>query len=124
MSSNARRTVLFPEPETPVRMTRWRESCLVDGFTGGGGSALHPALVSAGDAHVFAVFGDGAARDVDAVVVELFGDLFVGERLRSVFFFDHFFDEALEGKERHVAPFGAVDRFAEEGAEFEDALRG
>src|SRR5258707_1104195 len=24
MSSNARRTVLFPEPESPVRMTSWR----------------------------------------------------------------------------------------------------
>jgi hypothetical protein len=33
MSSKARRTVLFPEPETPVRMTRWRESFLADVFT-------------------------------------------------------------------------------------------
>src|ERR1700722_19866885 len=103
MSSKARRTVLFPEPERPVRMTRCRASRLVGGFTEGARSALHPALVSAGDAHVFPILGDGAARDVDASVVELFGDLFVGEGLRGVFFFNHFLDETLEREERHSA---------------------
>src|ERR1700720_752259 len=117
MSSKARSTVLFPEPERPVRMTRWRASCLADGFPEGGGAALHPALVSAGDAHVFAVFGDGAARNVDARIIELFRDLFVGERLRGVFLFNHFFDEALEREEGHSAAFGAIHGFAEEGAE-------
>src|SRR6266436_2104143 len=123
MSSKARSTVLFPEPERPVRMTRWRASCLADGFTEGGSSALHPALVSAGDAHVFAVLGNGAARDVDPCVVKLFGDLLVRERLRSVFFFNHFFDETLESEERHSAAFGAIHGLAEKGAQFKDALR-
>src|SRR5271154_3516650 len=100
MSSKARRTVLFPEPETPVRITRCRESCLLDGFTRGGGSAFHPALGSAGDAHIFAVFCNCATRDVNAVVVELLGNLLVGERLGGVFFFDHFFDETLESEQR------------------------
>src|SRR5579859_765456 len=123
MSSKAWRTVLFPEPERPVRMTSWCASCLVGGFTEGVGSALYATLVGAGDAHVFAVFGNSAARNVNARVIQLLGNLFIGERLRSVFFFNHFFDETLEGEERHPAALGAIHGFAEEGAEFEDALR-
>ena len=74
MSSKALRTVLFPEPERPVRMTScrcWRVECC---FTGGAGSALYPALVGAGDAHIFAVdartgkacssFGDNGVVDL------------------------------------------------------------
>src|SRR4029077_10864181 len=122
MSSKAWRTVLFPEPERPVRMTSWCASCLVGGFTEGGGSALHTALVGAGDTHIFAVFRDGPAGDMDASVIELFRDLFIGQGLGAVFFFNHFFDEALEGKKRHATALGAVHGFAEERAEFEHAL--
>src|SRR5712691_6978477 len=103
MSSNAWRTVLFPEPESPVRITRCRASCLACGFTGGAGSTLFPALVGAGDAHVFAVLRDGSAGDVNAGVIEFLGDLFVGQRLRRIFFFDHLLDEALQRLERHAA---------------------
>src|ERR1700738_5316777 len=110
MSSKALSTVLLPEPESPVRITSWRDSRLAVCFTGRGRSVFYPALVSAGDAHIFAVFCYGAARDVDARVVELLGDLIVGERLGSVFFFDHFLDQTLEGEQRHSAALRTVDR--------------
>src|SRR3984893_2540305 len=113
MSSNAWRTVLFPEPESPVRMTSCRASCLVCGFTGGAGSTLFPALVGAGDSHVFAVLRNRPAGDVDAGVVPLLGNLFVGQRLCRIFLFDHLLDEALEGEEGHPAAFRTVHRFAE-----------
>src|ERR1700694_4782414 len=113
MSSKAWRTVLFPEQESPVRMTSCRASCLFCGFTGGAGSTLFPALVGAGDPHVFAVLRDGAASDVDSGVAELLADLFVRQRLGGIFFFDHLLDEALERQERHPAAFRTVHRFAE-----------
>src|ERR1700716_2766534 len=103
MSSNAWRTVLFPEPESPVRMTSCRASCLMCGFTGDAGSTLFPALVSAGDAPVFAVLRDGAASDVNAGIIKFLGNLCVGQRLRRIFFFDHFFDEPHEREQGHAA---------------------
>src|SRR5258706_16267648 len=122
MSSNALSTVLLPEPESPVRMTSWRASRLAVRFTGRGRSVFYPALVSAGDAHVFAIFRHGAARYVNAGIVELLGDLIVSQRLGAVFFFDHFFHEAFQGEQRHAAAFRTVDGFAEERAQLQNAL--
>ena len=121
--------MLLPEPERPVRMTSWRsirQACgleLAACTERDAGSAFHPALVRAGDAHVFAIFRHGAAGDVNAVVVELLGDLIVGERLGAVFFLDHFLDQALQREQRHAAALGTVDGFAEERAQLEHALR-
>src|SRR6266850_5578325 len=124
MSSKALSTVLFPEPERPVRMTSWRASRLTGCFTGRDRSVLHPPLVSAGYAHILAIFRHRAASDVNAGVVEFLGYLVVGERLGAVFFFDHFLDQALEREQRHAAAFRTVHGFTEEGAQFQDALRG
>src|SRR5690242_8821204 len=122
MSSKARRTVLLPEPERPVRMTSWWASRLWKGFTEGGESTLDAALMRAGDAHIFAVFGNGAASDVDACIVQLLGQLFIRERLGGVLFLNHFLDETLQSEQGHAAAFGAVHRFAKEGAELENTL--
>src|SRR6266404_7023328 len=103
MSSKALSTLLFPDPERPVRITSWRVSRRTGCFTARCRSVFHPALVSAGYAHVFAIFCYGAASDVNAGVVEFLGYLVVGERLRTVFFFDHFLDQALEREQRHAA---------------------
>src|SRR5258708_2878264 len=108
MSSKACRTVLLPEPESPVRITRCRVSCRACGFTGGRRSALFPALVSAGNSHVFAVLCDRAARDVDACVIQLLGDLFVSQGVSGIFLFNHFLDHALEGEEGHTAALRPV----------------
>src|SRR5579859_8149406 len=105
MSSKACSTVLFPEPESPVRMTSWRASRLAVCFTGRGRSVLHSALVSAGDAHVFAIFGDCAAGHMNPRIVEFLGDLIIGERLGAVFFLNHFFNQTLQGQQRHAAAF-------------------
>src|SRR5258708_35423145 len=78
MSSNALSTVLFPEPESPVRMTSWRASRLAVCFTGRGRSVFYPALVGTGDAHIFAIFCDGAAGGADGRGVEPFCAVFVG----------------------------------------------
>src|ERR1700686_723189 len=123
MSSKALRTVLFPEPERPVRITSWRAWRLASGFTGRGRSVFYPALMGAGNAHVFAIFRHRAARDVNAGVIELFRDLVVGQRLGAVLFFDHFLDQALQCEQRHAAAFGTVHRFTEERTQFEHASR-
>src|SRR5215472_3331006 len=124
MSSKARRTVLFPEPESPVRITSWRVSrrCRGGGFTESG-SAFYTALVRAGNAHVFSIFRDRAARDVYAPVIQLLGDLLVGEGLGGVFLLDHLLDHALQRQQRHAAALRPIHRLAEEGAELQDALR-
>src|SRR5712671_1660031 len=114
MSSKALRTVLLPEPERPVRITSWRASRLAAGFTGRCRSVFDPALMGARNAHVFAIFRNRSARDVDARVIEFFRDLIVSERPGSVLFFDHLLDQALQREQRHAAAFGAVHRFAEE----------
>src|SRR5260370_36264945 len=91
MSSNALSTVLFPEPESPVRMTSWRASRLAVCFTGRGRSVFYPALMGAGDAHIFAVFCDGAAGDGDAAGGPFVWGLFGGERVGAGLFLHQFF---------------------------------
>src|SRR5437879_1002485 len=124
MSSKAWRTVLLPDPESPVRITSWPAR----GRDAGEPFAkrllaLDTALVRAGYTHVLAVFGDSAASDVDAVVVQFLGDLLVRQGLGGVFFFDHFLDETLERQQRHAATFGTVHGLAEERTQLENALR-
>ena len=120
------RTEPFPEPDRPVRITSWRASRLrfLGGAAGHGGFlTLDPSAMGAGNAEVFAIFGDGAARDLNALFAEALGDLLVGERVRGVFIVNHFFDAALERKQRHFAALRPVHGFAEKIAELEDALR-
>src|SRR5258707_7735723 len=108
MSSKARSTVLFPEPESPVRITSWRASRLSICFTGRSRSVFNPALVGAGDAHIFAVFCDGTAGDGDTAPLGLFFGFFVCVGVGGGFFFSHFFFPVLLLVERQ-APllFGA-----------------
>src|ERR1700730_2353712 len=109
MSSKDFSTVLVPEPESPVRTTRCRASCLVGGrFTGARALTLHSALMRAGNSHIFAVFRDRTARNMDARVIQFLRDLLIRQRLRPVFFFDHFFDYALQGQQRHCAALRPV----------------
>src|ERR1700719_5003682 len=98
MSSKVFNTVLLPEPESPVRTTRCRASCLVGvRFTGARALTLHSALVRAGNSHIFAIFRHRPARNMDARVVQLLRDLLVCQGLRAIFFFDHFFHYTLQG---------------------------
>ena len=48
-----------------------------------------------GDVHAFAVFGDGAAGDVYALLFEFVGDFLVAEGFGFVFFFDDGLEEGL-----------------------------
>src|SRR5207248_10442258 len=83
---------------------------------------LDSALVSAGDTHVLAVLGDGAARDLDALRLQDACDLLVGERLGAVFFFDQLFNAALQNQKRGVAAFRTIYAFTEEVAQLEHTL--
>src|ERR1700675_3210890 len=115
MSSKDFSTVLFPEPESPVRTTRCRASCLFGGrFTGARALTLHSALVRAGNSHIFTIFRYSAARNVDARVIQLLRDLLVRQRLGAIFFFDHLFYYTLQGQQGHRAALRPVHRFAEE----------
>ena len=57
---------------------------------------LHSALVGTRYAHVFPVFRDRAASDLDALRLEDAGNLLVGQRPGGIFFFDELLDAALE----------------------------
>ena len=58
----------------------------------------HPlALGAGGDAHFLAVFGDGAAGAIYALLFEQFGDLAVGQGVGGVFAFDELADEGAHG---------------------------
>src|SRR5262245_35388076 len=115
MSSKAFSTVLLPDPESPVRMTSWLASLFLGVFTcAHSRSGFHPTLMSAGDAHVFAVFGDGASRYVDAGVFQPGRDVLVGKRLGGILLFDHLFHQPLQRQQRHPAALRSVYRLAEE----------
>src|SRR6516165_8631859 len=118
MSSNALRTVLFPDPERPVRTTSCRPLALflvlrewrAWRFTVLTGLTLHSALVCAGDPHVFPVFRHRPPCYLDSVFFELLRNLLVGERLRGVFLIDHLLHQPLQGQQRHPATFRPVHR--------------
>jgi hypothetical protein len=63
---------------------------------GGNSSSLYPALVSAGNSHVFAVLGNRPAGHANALLMKALGDLVVGERMARVFLFNHLLDEPLQ----------------------------
>jgi hypothetical protein len=50
----------------------------------------------AGNLHVFAVLGDGAASYLNALGLQNAGDLFIGEGFAWVFIFDKLFYAALQ----------------------------
>src|ERR1035438_9525863 len=81
-----------------------------------------PALVRAGDAHVFAVFRHRAAGHLDALRLQDAGDLLVGQRTAGIFFFDELFDAALEDQQRSAAALGALYALAKEISQLEYAL--
>src|SRR5579862_9282961 len=84
---------------------------------------LYPALVRAGDAHIFTVLGDGAARDLNALRLQNARELLVGERPRWIFFLNQFFDAALQNEQAGVAALGTLHTFAEKIAQLKNALR-
>src|SRR5712671_7733922 len=75
---------------------------------------LYSSLMRAGDAHVFPVFGYGAARDLNALRLKNSCDLLVGQRTAGIFLFDQLLHAAFEDQQRGVASLGALHAFAEE----------
>ena len=82
-----------------------------------------PALVRAGDAHVFAVFGNRPSGHLDALRLQDPCDLLVGQGAAGIFFLDQFFDAALQDQQRRSAAFRSLHALAEEVAQLENALR-
>src|SRR5436305_7885497 len=82
-----------------------------------------PALVRAGDAHVFAVFGNRPPGHLDALRLQDPCDLLVGQGTAGIFFLDEFFDAALQDQQRRSTAFRSLHAFAEEVAQLEYALR-
>src|SRR3974390_1220179 len=85
---------------------------------------LYPALVGAGNAHIFPVLRDRAASDLNALRLKNVGDLLVGQRAGGVLLFYRLLGGALADEQRSAPSFGAVDALGEEVTKFEDALRG
>jgi hypothetical protein len=66
----------------------------------------HPALMSAGDAHVLAVLRYGAASDLNALRLQDAGELLVGQRTAGIFFVDELLDPAFEDEQLVLPPSG------------------
>src|SRR5271157_167627 len=82
------------------------------------------ALMSAGDVHVFAIFGYGAACQLDALIIQHRSQLFVGERMLRVLLGDELAYFALEHQQRRINSLGPVRTLGKEGAQLEDSLWG
>src|SRR5579863_699555 len=98
-------------PQFPFRSGLQGWNARIPGRSGQGriGSAVSaPALVSGWNIHVFAIFGDGAAGEVNALRLQHGGELIVGERMARVFVFNELAHLALEHQERSVGALGAV----------------
>jgi hypothetical protein len=54
-----------------------------------------PPAVRGGNVQILAVFRDGAASDLNAVLAQHFADLVVCQRVRGVFLLNHLLDLAL-----------------------------
>ena len=72
--------------------------------------------------HVLAILGDGPSGYIDALVAELFGDLFIRKRVPGVFLFDHLLHPSLEDQQRRGRSGRPLDRFREEEAELVNSL--
>src|SRR5882672_4008997 len=78
--------------------------------------------MGAGNAHVFPVLGNGAARDLNALRLQDAGELLIGQRTAGIFLVDQLFDAALEDQQRRVTALGALYAFAEEVTQLENSL--
>src|SRR6185437_16028558 len=74
-----------------------------------------------GDVGYFAVFGDGAAGEFDALFFEFGDDFVVGEGVGFVFGFDEFAEFEFDGVPGHGFAFGVFGAAGEELAEGENA---
>src|SRR5690349_9485523 len=83
-----------------------------------------PALVRAGDAHVFAVFGNCPPGHLDALRLQDPCDLLVGQGAAGIFFLNELFDAALQDQQRRSSAFRSLHALAEEVAQLENALGG
>src|ERR1035437_8423718 len=83
----------------------------------------HAPLMGGRTLHVLPVLRHGAARNVDALILQHGGDLLVGEGLGAILLFDHFLHFAFQQQKRRATAQRSLHRFREEIAEFEDALR-
>src|SRR5574338_1116133 len=81
------------------------------------------ALAARQDAELLAVLGDGAARDVDAALLEQLDDLLVRVRALGVLARDQLLDLRLHRLRREVLAVRARDARVEEELQLEDALR-
>ena len=76
------------------------------------------------DVEGLAVFGDGAAGDLDALAVQEFGEFVVAEGFGFDLVFDEFSDGVFDAVVAEVLTGFGADAVGEEEFEFEDAVRG
>src|SRR5450631_4734315 len=81
------------------------------------------SLVRRWNAHVLAVFRDGAASHLYAFGLQALRDVFVGEWMGCILLFDHLFDAPLQNQQRSPAARRSLHCFREKVAQLEDALR-
>src|SRR6185503_9384909 len=81
------------------------------------------ALAARQDAELLAVLRDGAARDIDAALLEQLDDLLVRVRTLWIFARDQLLDLRLHRLRREVLAVRARDARVEEELQLEDALR-
>src|ERR1700760_742257 len=74
----------------------------------------HPALVSAGNAQIFTVFGNRAASYINALSLQHAGNQIIGQRFTRIFFVDQLFHLALEQHQWSTAALRPVNAFGKE----------
>src|SRR5213080_4458745 len=84
---------------------------------------LNPSLVRAGNAHILAIFGDGAASDLDFLRLQNLRVLLICLRPRWIFFLNELLDAAFQNQQRSVAALRPIHALTEEVTQFENALR-
>src|SRR5665213_3762675 len=83
-----------------------------------------PSLPGRWDIEDFAVFGDSASSQFDALLLELDDDFVVVEGVEPVFGADDALEFFLDGVPAHVFALGVGGAAGEESAERKDAARG
>lgn len=87
------------------------------------GGSVFASSSGGGDAQGGAVFGDGAAGDGQAVLVEFFDEFFVAEGVLLVFVVDDFLQLGFDGIPTDAFAVGGFGAAAEELSQGEDAHR-
>src|ERR1035441_8713192 len=81
---------------------------------------FYSSLVCAGNLHIFPVFRDGSASNLDALRLQNAGNLFVGQLPAAIFPSNQLLDAALQDQQRSAPALRALHALGEKIPQFEN----